>query len=231
MPVSLPGCAYPEALPSGLPCTRVKGNGSMSSTRSKDRDLIATTASLVEFLRDVAMARQKRVVDVSDYKQVLWFDGLPKAVIPVAEAGPGETLLTIQRHRPEAPPTPPAQLTGWIEPDDLLDSDLKEPPLKEQGSGWVDVRQPDGTLTTQARTVTRKENPGVVEKYYDWLPQWKVWARRDRARSRRSRRRPRSSAFPSSAAPASGGSASPGACSAARSAMRWARGSSSIRSR
>ncbi len=135
----------------------------MSSTRSKDRDLIATTASLVEFLRDVAMARQKRVVDIGDYKQVLWLDDLPKATIPNHEAGPGDTLFTIPRHRPEAPPTPPASLTGWIEKDDLHNSDLKEPPLRDSGAAWVDGRQADGSMTTSPGLVSRKDKPEVVE--------------------------------------------------------------------
>jgi hypothetical protein len=150
------------------------------STRSKDRDLIATTASLVEFLRDVAMARQKRVVDLADYKQVLWFDDVPSQVPVELEAGPGETLLSVPRRRPEAPPPPPASLTGWIDKDELNNSDLKEPTLKETGTAWVDVRQPDGTLATTPKTVSRKEKPEVVEKFFDWLPQWKAWAARDR---------------------------------------------------
>ena len=132
----------------------------MSSTRSKDRELIATTASLVEFLRDVAMARQKRIVDVGDYKLVQWFSGLPGDVVPNLEAGPGETLLTIPRHRPEAPPKPPAKLTGWIEDADLNNSDLKEPPLKEQGAGWVELRQ-DGSKGVTKGVVKRSDDPGV----------------------------------------------------------------------
>ena len=54
----------------------------MSSTRSKDRELIATTSSLVEFLRDVALARRQRIVDVDEYEQVLWLDDLPSEVSP-----------------------------------------------------------------------------------------------------------------------------------------------------
>ena len=46
----------------------------MASTRSKDRELIATTSSLVEFLRDVALARRRRIIDVDEYETVLWLD-------------------------------------------------------------------------------------------------------------------------------------------------------------
>jgi very-short-patch-repair endonuclease len=151
----------------------------MSSTRSKDRDLIATTANLVEFLRDVAMARQKRVVDVSSYKLVQWLDDLPSEVRVELEAGPGEVLLSVPRRRPEAPPTPPAQLTGWIDPEELHNSDLKAPTLKEQGSGWVELRQ-DGTKGVRSGVVTRAQAPGIVDTFYTYLESWKVWAARDR---------------------------------------------------
>ena len=149
----------------------------MSSTRSKDRELIATTASLVEFLRDVAMARQKRVVDVNDYKQVLWLDTLPDGVTAVHEAGPGDTLLTIPRFRQVAPPPPPAKLTGFLDRDDLLNSDLREPPLKETGSGWVEVQTRDGL---KAKSDVVKKDASVVESYYSYLEVWKAWAARDR---------------------------------------------------
>ena len=147
------------------------------STRSKDRDLIATTANLVEFLRDVAMAKQKRVLDVDSYKQVLWLDSLPEGISAAHEAGPGDTLVTIPRLRQVAPPTPPAKLTGFLDPKELVNSDLREPTLGEKGSGWVEVRQ-EGTKGVQSGVVVK--DASVVETYYSYLEQWKVWASRDR---------------------------------------------------
>src|SRR5690349_15891601 len=94
----------------------------LSSTRSKDRELIATTAGLVEFLRDVALARRTRVADVSGYDAVLWLDDLPAEVAVHTEAGPGETLFAIPRLRAEAPPEPPAALTNWLDKAALADS-------------------------------------------------------------------------------------------------------------
>jgi len=149
----------------------------MSSTRSKDRELIATTASLVEFLRDVAMARQKRVVDVGEYKQVLWLDSLPDGVSVNHDAGPGDTLLAVPRFRQVAPPPPPAKLTGFLDRDDLLNSDLREPPLKEKGAGFITVKQ--GGTTGLIPGVVEKD-ASVVEAYYTYLDVWKAWAARDR---------------------------------------------------
>src|SRR4030095_9324952 len=115
------GVASPQFEPGGATVVRTPGaparleRGSMSSTRSKDRELIATTSSLVEFLRDVALARRQRIVDVKDYERVLWLNDLPSEVSPEIDAGPGDTLFSIPRMRPEAPPEPPAVLTGCLD--------------------------------------------------------------------------------------------------------------------
>src|SRR6185503_1501702 len=95
---------------------------SMSSTRSRDREVIGTTASLVEFLRDVALARRRRIVDVGEYETVLWLDDLPAEVNVDTSAGPGEPLFAVPRLRVEAPPEPPAVLTNWIDAEDLRNS-------------------------------------------------------------------------------------------------------------
>ena len=152
----------------------------MSSTRSKDRDLIATTSSLVEFLRDVALARQRRVVDVSGYEQALWLADLPSEVSVDIEAGPGDTLFSIPRLRPEAPPEPPAALTGWLDRDALADSSQPSPVLRDKGSAWVVVKQPDGTKGMVSKLVTRAEAPDIGLSFESWLPVWHAWAARDR---------------------------------------------------
>jgi len=152
----------------------------MSSTRSKDRELIATTSSLVEFLRDVALARRKRIVDVKDYERVLWLNDLPSEVSPEIDAGPGDTLFSIPRMRPEAPPEPPAVLTGWLDRGALADSSQPSPVLKDKGSAWVVVKQPDGSKGMVSKLVTRAEAPDIGLSFESWLPVWHAWAARDR---------------------------------------------------
>jgi hypothetical protein len=152
----------------------------MSSTRSKDRELIATTSSLVEFLRDVALARQRRVVDVSGYESTLWLDNLPSEVSVDIEAGPGDTLFSIPRLRPEAPPEPPAVLTGWLDRDALADSSQASPVLKDKGSAWVVVKQADGSKGMVSKLVSRAEAPDIGLAFESYLPAWHAWAARDR---------------------------------------------------
>ncbi|HLT11917.1 MAG TPA: AAA domain-containing protein [Micromonosporaceae bacterium] len=151
----------------------------MAATRSMDRELIATTSSLVEFLRDVALARRRRITDVSEYETVLWLDDLPNEVTVDVEAGPGETLLAVPRLRGEAPPEPPAVLTNWIDKESLADSSAPSPLLKDQGPAWVIVEQPDGSKGMTAKVVSRDEAPDVGRAFESWLPQWRAWAKRD----------------------------------------------------
>ncbi|MFC7482527.1 hypothetical protein ACFQX7_24420 [Luedemannella flava] len=75
----------------------------MPSTRSRDRELVATTSNLVEFLRDVAQARRRRVLDVAEHETVLWLADLPAEVILDRDAGAGEALFAVPRVRAEAP--------------------------------------------------------------------------------------------------------------------------------
>jgi hypothetical protein len=152
----------------------------MSSTRSKDRDLIATTSSLVEFLRDVALARRRRIVDVAEYDTVLWLSELPAEINVDVDAGPGERLFAVPRLRAEAPPEPPAALTNWLDREALRDSTAPSPVLKEIGPAWVVVEQPDGSKGMAARALPLAEAPDVGRAFESWLPVWQAWAARDR---------------------------------------------------
>jgi very-short-patch-repair endonuclease len=152
----------------------------MASTRSTDRELIATTSSLVEFLRDVALARRRRIVDVAEYDNVLWLHDLPTEVSVDPEAGPAEAVFAIPRLRAEAPPEPPAALTNWLDKQALTDSSADAPVLKEAGPAWVVIEQPDGSKGMLVKVVSRAEAPEVDQAYASWLPAWQAWAARDR---------------------------------------------------
>jgi hypothetical protein len=152
----------------------------MSSTRSKDRELIATTSSLVEFLRDIALARWRRMTDVDQYENVLWLDDLPGDIVVHAAAGPGEVLFAVPRIRPEAPPEPPAALTNWLDRAAVNDSSAPTPVLRERGPAWVVVDQKDGTKGMAAMELPLAEAPDVGRAFESWLPLWNAWAARDR---------------------------------------------------
>lgn len=151
----------------------------MTPTRSTDRELIATTSGLVEFLRDVALARRRRITDVGEYETVLWLAELPAEVVVDPDAGPGEALFAVPRVRAEAPPEPPAALTNWLDRDRLRDSSGEPPALREAGPVWVVVQQ-DGGRGMAAQVRPLAEAPEVTRAYQTWLPLWQAWATRDR---------------------------------------------------
>ncbi|GAA1745515.1 AAA domain-containing protein [Luedemannella helvata] len=101
----------------------------MPSTRSRDRELVATTSNLVEFLRDVAQARRRRVLDVGEYETVLWLADLPAEVVLDRDAGAGEALFAVPRVRAEAAPPLPAELRGWVDEAAAKDANGAEPRL------------------------------------------------------------------------------------------------------
>ncbi|MGE5827157.1 MAG: AAA domain-containing protein [Micromonosporaceae bacterium] len=151
----------------------------MTPTRSTDRELIATTSALVEFLRDVALARRRRITDVAEYETVLWLAELPAEVSVDTDAGPSEALFAVPRVRAEAPPQPPAALTNWLDPEHVRDSSLTAPPLRPAGPVWVVVAQAGGRgMSAQVRPLA--EAPEVTRAYETWLPVWQAWAGRDR---------------------------------------------------
>src|SRR6185369_13010002 len=130
----------------------------------------------VEFLRDVALARRVRILDVDDHDTVLWLDELPTEVAVDVDAGPGETLFSVSRVRAEAPPEPPAVLTNWLDKEALRDSSAPSPVLRAKGPAWVVVEQPDGSPGTRVMVVPREEAPDVGRAFESWLPVWQAWA-------------------------------------------------------
>jgi very-short-patch-repair endonuclease len=105
------------------------------TSRARDPELVATTARLVAFLRDLAMARRSRVRDVDGNRQVIWLFDLPADIVPYDEAGPGKVLLEVPPPPPsQRPPAPPESLHGLIDDASLADFSLPAPELREPGA-------------------------------------------------------------------------------------------------
>ena len=149
-------------------------------TRSKDRELIATTSSLVEFLRDVALARRRRIVDVDEYETVLWLDDLPAEVSRRDRRRPGRDAV---RH-PAAAPRGAAGAAGrahrLARPRRAGRLVGRSPVLKEKGPAWVVVEQPDGSKGMLAKLVPRPRRPTSGAPSRRGCRSWHAWAARDR---------------------------------------------------
>jgi very-short-patch-repair endonuclease len=122
--------------------------------------MVGPTARLVEFLRELARTGRPLVRSVDQHPVVRWLFDLPDELTLDVEAGPGETVLSIDPVAWEPPPPPPAPIEPWLNRADIRDSALDAPGLSD---GIPDQ--------------TRDE---VVRHYWPWLHRWQAWAEADR---------------------------------------------------
>ncbi|HKA82723.1 MAG TPA: AAA domain-containing protein [Acidimicrobiales bacterium] len=122
--------------------------------------MVGPTARLVEFLRELARTGRPPVRSVDRHPVVRWLYDLPAELTLDTEAGPGETVLSIDPVASEPPPSPPAELEPWLSRADIQDSALDAPEL------------PDA-IPDDARDQ-------AVRRYRPWVGRWQVWAEADR---------------------------------------------------
>lgn len=122
--------------------------------------MVGPTARLVEFLRELARTGRPLVRSVDQHPVVRWLFDLPDELTLDVEAGPGETVLSIDPVASEPPPAPPAPIEPWLNRADIRDSALDAPGLS------------DG-IPDQSRDE-------VVRHYRHWLHRWQAWAEADR---------------------------------------------------
>jgi very-short-patch-repair endonuclease len=128
--------------------------------REQRRNMVASTARLVQFLRELARTGRPQVRDVESHQLVRWLVDLPHEVMPQTGAGPGEVLFSVHPVVSEPPPPLPAVLEPWVDASDAANSALERPPLAD---GIPDDRR-----------------ASVRSAYKAWLQRWQVWAEADR---------------------------------------------------
>ncbi len=121
--------------------------------------MVGPTARLVEFLRELARTGRPIVRSVDRHPVVRWLFDLPPELTLDTEAGPGETVLSIDPVVSEPPPPPPAELEPWLSRADMQDSTLDAPGLAD-------------AIPDDARD--------DVRLYWPWVRRWQVWAEADR---------------------------------------------------
>lgn len=131
-----------------------------SVSNPKKKDLVPTTRKLVEFLRELALTKDKLTRDVSKYETVLFLNDLPSLIAKSLdrEAGPEDVILTAPSVKSAPSPSFPDELSAFIQIEDVDDSSLEEPPFTPSA--------PSSVLTG---TAARK-----------WAEQWLRWAAEDR---------------------------------------------------
>jgi len=126
----------------------------------KKKSLVPTTRRLVEFLRDLALMKDKIVRDVDSYETVLFLHNLPSELKKNlnVDAGDGEILLTVPQVKTTPAPPPPDSLVPFVKIEDVSNSQNNSPPFL--------LSTPQSVLS----------GPVAVS----WISEWNRWAQGDR---------------------------------------------------
>lgn len=129
------------------------------------RNMVGPTARLVDFLRELARVGRPRACDVDQHPVARWLAGLPPEITLNNEAGPGDTLFSIDPVVSEPPPAPPTTVAPWLDLDAVGDSATVRPELA------ADVLKTD---------MPRRERSAIFDAYEAWVQKWQIWAEADR---------------------------------------------------
>jgi very-short-patch-repair endonuclease len=126
----------------------------------KKKSLVPTTRRLVEFLRDLALMKDKIVRDVDSYEKVLFLHDLPTELQKNlnVEAGDGEILLTVPQVKSTPAPPPPGSLIPFVKIEDVSNSLNSSPPF----------------LSSTPQHVMNGREAAA------WTADWNRWAQEDR---------------------------------------------------
>lgn len=139
------------------------------------------------FLTELAELRTNKVRDIDQYDRVIWLQDIPKEdgcyciAWPEADGSSGEVWLEVSKPSLPDPPDIPVLLRPWLNTEDVRNSELDLPTLREE----IVVR-PDPALENSAQGaelhVQRLEdNPDVERAWEDWVDRsWWPWAQTDR---------------------------------------------------
>jgi very-short-patch-repair endonuclease len=126
----------------------------------KKKSLVPTTRRLIEFLRDLALMKDKIVRDISSYEDVQFLNSLPPELSKNLniEAGDGEVLLTVKPIKTIPAPPPPDSLSPFVKLEEVSISSISSPPFLNT--------TPQSVLSSIDAT--------------KWVADWNRWAAADR---------------------------------------------------
>ncbi|MHA2251502.1 MAG: AAA domain-containing protein [Candidatus Kariarchaeaceae archaeon] len=146
---------------------------------------------LFTYLKELSKLRTTHIKDISRYDETLWFSDIPKEKICHCVAWDlwnqkeDEKEKTkdvwIEVHKPslKSPPEIPDELELWIKDDELSDSSLDEPGLRDN---ITIISEPDpitGEETTEILALD--DHPDIFELWIKYTDEkWKPWAEEDK---------------------------------------------------
>ncbi|MFC1443128.1 AAA domain-containing protein [Streptacidiphilus sp. N1-10] len=150
----------------------------MPSRHAGDPEVVAQTAGLIGFLREVVQNSQQRQRDTRT-RESLWLAALPDQIARPRES-PSGALLSLQHVPREAPPQLPGVLDGWVDQDLCQVAEAADPPLNAEGPGRERMTDAAGRQWWEERTVRREDSLEALDAYAAWLPRWRRWAAQER---------------------------------------------------
>jgi len=146
---------------------------------------------LFTYLKELSKLRTTHIKDINRYDEALWFSDIPKekkchcVAWDLWNQNDDEKEKTrdiwIEVHKPslKSPPEIPDDLELWIKDDELSDSSLEEPGLRDDITLTSEPDPISGEETTEILTLD--DHPDIFELWIKYTDEkWKPWAEEDR---------------------------------------------------
>jgi very-short-patch-repair endonuclease len=145
---------------------------------------------LFTYLKELCKLGTTHVKDVASYDQVLCFSDIPRERgcfciawslwTPVGEPREdrGEVWIEVHKPRLKSAPEVPDDLEAWLTEEDLSNSALEEPRLRDE---IVSTTDPDPeTNEEETRILSINDCPDVFDAWMEFVEEkWKPWAQED----------------------------------------------------
>ena len=166
-----------------------------SDKSTGDRKMLTTTRDkaiqLFTYLKELSKLRTTHTKDVAKYDEVLWFSDIPREKIchcvawelwtPKDAEREERVDVWVEVHKPtlKSPPEVPDELEQWIKEDEVSNSILEEPGLRDT---ITIVSDPDSeTGEEQTETFSIDDHDDIFETWMKYTAdKWKPWADEDR---------------------------------------------------
>lgn len=142
--------------------------------------------SLFNFLRELTELRTKTIRTIENYERVIWFSKIPRepgcqciAWHQGNESEHEDVWIEIQKPRLKDGPGPPAELVPWLEPDEITDSSIELPELRQHII--VSSSSQNGDNAAEVSYQYLEDTPEIKKIWERFIEEkWLPWAEEDR---------------------------------------------------
>lgn len=146
---------------------------------------------LFTYLKELSKLRTTHTKNVSKYDEIIWFSDIPKekgchcigwelwAQREDEKEGRGDVWIEVHKPTLMSAPEVPDALEQWIKEEEVSNSDLAEPGLRDE---IVSVSDPDPETGEElTETLSIDDHPDIFEMWMEYVENsWKPWMEEDR---------------------------------------------------